>query len=129
MGVIAPCRMVRLGSYKLMYTHGHPVRLYRLDRDPLELDDLSNNAAFAAVKQQLLSALLAGWDPETLSAEVLASQRRRLFLKKVAQRSGRLPDWSYQASRDDSRRYVRSHGAAGAKALARFPFVPPAEGH
>ncbi len=33
-------------------------------------------------------------------------------------------DWSFQATRDDHRRFVRASGAARAKALARFPFVP-----
>jgi hypothetical protein len=37
------------------------------------------------------------------------------------------PQWDYQATRDDSRRFVRASGAAGAKARARFPFVPPPE--
>jgi choline-sulfatase len=128
MGVIAPCRMVRRGAHKLLYTHGHPHRLYRLDRDPLELDDLAGRSDSTQVEGELLSAVLDGWDPRAVLADVLASQRRRLFLKDVMRRSGRLPHWSYQASRDDSRRYVRSHGAAGAKARARFPYVPPPDG-
>jgi choline-sulfatase len=125
MGVIAPCRMVRRGVHKLMYTHGHPHRLYRLDSDPLELEDRAGRPEAAAVERELLSAVLDRWDPAAVLADVLASQRRRLLLKEVARRSGRLPDWSYQASRDDRSRYVRSNGAAGAKALARFPYVPP----
>ncbi len=126
MGVIAPCRMARRGAFKLMYTHGHPHRLYRLDRDPLELEDVAGSEALAEVEAALLATILERWNPEAVLAEVLNSQRRRLFLKSVARQSGRLPDWTYQAMRDDSRRYVRGHGAAGAKALARFPYVPPA---
>jgi len=56
--------------------------------------------------------------------DVLASQRRRLFLKQAATASGVDHDWSWQAMRDDHRRFVRASGAAGAKARARFPFVP-----
>jgi len=55
--------------------------------------------------------------------DVLASQRRRLFLKQAAAASGVDHDWSWQATRDDHRRFVRASGAAGAKARARFPFV------
>jgi len=61
---------------------------------------------------------------------ILASQRRRHFLKDVAQRSGRYPNWAFQHVVDDTRRYVRGGGTAGptgAKALARFPFVEPAK--
>ena len=39
----------------------------------------------------------------------------------AAKASGKLPDWSYQVGRDDSKRFVRASGAAGAKARARFP--------
>ena len=60
-----------------------------------------------------------------LLGDVRASQRRRLYLKEAAMRSGHPVSWDFQASRDDSRRFVRAHGAAGAKARARFPFVPP----
>jgi choline-sulfatase len=125
MGVVAPCRMARRGPFKLMYTHGHPHRLYRLDRDPLELEDLAGTHEVADVESSLLATVLDRWDPAAVLAQVLDSQRRRLFLREVTRRSGRLPDWSYQAMRDDSRRYVRGHGAAGAKALARFPYVRP----
>jgi len=52
---------------------------------------------------------------------VLASQRRRLVLKAANAASKPAHDWSYQATTNDARRFVRSSGAAGAKARARFP--------
>ncbi len=125
MGVIAPARMIRRGDFKYIYTHGHPAQLYDLGKDPHELHDLAGQAEWNSVEADLRSRLLDGWDPEAVHRQILASQRRRLFLKEVARRSGRFPDWSYQASRDDSKRFVRANGAAGAKARARFPFVPP----
>ncbi|RPI48331.1 MAG: choline-sulfatase, partial [Betaproteobacteria bacterium] len=39
-GVLAPCRMVRRGPYKYIFVHGHDAQLFRLDRDPRELDNL-----------------------------------------------------------------------------------------
>jgi choline-sulfatase len=125
MGVIAPCRMLRQGDLKYWYTHGHPAQLYDLASDPLELRDLASDASHAAVRATLHAELMRGWNPEQVMASVLASQRRRLFLKETARRSGRLPDWSFQAWRDDHTRYVRASGAAGAKARARFPYVKP----
>lgn len=125
MGVIAPCRMIRRGAFKLMYTHGHPVQLYDLESDPFELENLAENPGYAGIVSRLRGDILEQWDPDEVQASVLASQRRRLFIRDVARRSGKQPDWSFQACRDDRKRYVRSDGAAGAKARARFPLVPP----
>ena len=126
MGVVAPCRMVREGDWKLMHTHGHPDRLYDLARDPLELEDRIGDPACAAVRDRLRAILHDGWDGESVLAAVLASQKRRRFLQSAVATSGAPPDWTYQASRDDRKRFVRgggNAGAAGAKARARFPFV------
>jgi choline-sulfatase len=125
MGVIAPCRMIRQGRFKYIHTHGHPPQLFDLQADPQELRNLAGDPSAAIVEAQLRDALLAGWDGDAVLRDVLASQRRRLYLKEAAARSGVVPDWNFQASRDDSRRFVRATGAAGAKARARFPFVPP----
>ena len=123
MGVIAPCRMVRQGRWKYVYTHGHPAQLFDLEADPRELSNRAGQPLVAEVEARLLAAVLAGWDADAVHRDVLASQRRRLFLKQAAAASGVDHDWSWQATRDDHRRFVRASGAAGAKARARFPFV------
>lgn len=125
MGVIAPCRMIRRGDHKYVHTHGHPPQLYDLADDPCELLNRAGDPACSAIEARLRERLLADWDGEAVLQRVLASQRRRLYLKAAAQRSGAPPAWDYQASRDDHQRFVRAHGAAGAKARARYPFVPP----
>lgn len=125
MGVIAPARMIRRGPHKLVYTHGHPNQLYDLVADPRELVNLAGTPAMANLEATLLGELLEGWDPERVLRDVLASQRRRLFVKAASTATDAAPDWSYHASSDDSKRFVRAGGAAGAKARARFPFVPP----
>jgi choline-sulfatase len=124
MGVCAPCRMIRHGRYKYVYTHGHPAQLYDLQADPVELDDLHGRPEHAAVEAKLRARLLDNWDPEAVFSAIMASQRRRLFLNKVARSSGQATNWSFQAFRDDQKRFVRA-AASGTKARARFPFVPP----
>ena len=121
MGVVAPCRMIRRGRHKLMYAHGEKPLLFDVQADPRELDDLAGTPGAAEHERALLGELLAGWDPDQQLAAVLADQKRRLFIKAAAAASGNLPDWSYQAERDDAKRFVRASGAAGAKARARFP--------
>ncbi|MEJ8840291.1 choline-sulfatase [Ramlibacter sp. AN1133] len=125
MGVIAPARMVRRGSHKYIHTHGHPPQLFDLRADPDELRNLAGREDVAAIESELRAAVLRDWDGDAVLRRVLASQRRRLYLKEAAAATEPRPTWDYQAHRDDSQRFVRSHGAAGAKALARFPFVAP----
>jgi len=124
MGVIAPCRMVREGPFKYLYTHGHPAQLFDLADDPHELRNRAGDPALATVEAALRAAVLDGWDADAVQRDVLASQRRRLFLKRAQAASGSAPDWNHHARPDDDRRFVRASGAAGAKARARFPFVP-----
>ncbi|MFA7669477.1 MAG: choline-sulfatase [Burkholderiaceae bacterium] len=123
MGVIAPARMLRQDDFKLIYTHGYPLQLYHLQEDPDELRNLAQETRYQPDVDRLLSSLMEDWDPDALHKDILASQKRRLFLKDVAAQSGRFPDWSFRAVRDDTSRYVRSSGAAGAKAKARFPHI------
>jgi choline-sulfatase len=123
MGVVAPCRMVREGRWKYFYTHGHPPQLFDLDTDPRELHNRAGSPELTEVEARLRAAVLDGWNADDVHRDVLASQRRRLFLTRAAAASGAVHDWSYQATRDDTRRFVRASGAAGAKARARFPFV------
>ena len=129
-GVCAASRMVREGRYKYVYTRGLPPMLFDLVADPHELENLAGSAAAAEAEARLRTRALEGWDPERVHARILASQRRRHFLRDVAQRSGRYPNWAYQPFADASRRYVRGGGTAGptgAKARARFPYVEPAK--
>lgn len=130
MGVCAPCRMVRRGRHKYIYTHGNPAQLYDLENDPRELHNLAGGPDSSAVGRDLLQLVLRGWDPESVTERVLHSQKRRLFIDRVARDSGCFPNWSYVVRPDDARRFVRGAGTAGGtvtvKGRARFPSVPTA---
>ena len=129
-GVCRASRMIRSGRYKYIYTHGLPPMMFDLQDDPDELVNLAGQHSVRAIESQLLKRVLAGWDPEAVHARILASQNRRLFLSRVAQQSGRYPNWAYQPFVDESTRYIRGAGATGPTAVkgrARFPFVPPVQ--
>ena len=122
-GIRAPCRMVRRGRFKYMYTHGFPGMLYDLEADPLEIANLVDRPDMAQIAQEMHAAVLGGWDPEDINARCLESQRRRRFVQRA---TGGEPYWAYKVRAEDDRRFVRNAGAAPTKAKARFPYVEPA---
>jgi choline-sulfatase len=127
-GVIAPSRMVRRGRWKYVSTLGVPPLLFDLREDPRELRDLAGRPEVANIEAALRERLLADWDPQDIDRRVRASQRRRLFLRELAMKSGAFPDWTFEARTGDRDRFVRpstASGAIGAKPRARFPFVQP----
>ncbi|MCA3139869.1 MAG: choline-sulfatase [Rhodocyclaceae bacterium] len=126
-GVCAPARMVRRGRWKYVYTEGLPPMLFDLEDDPRELHDRAGEASLRAIEGMLHRRLLEGWDPQDIARRVADSQRRRLFLKAVCEAED-YPAWTWTPPVDARRQYVRAGGSVGptnAKALARFPFVPP----
>ena len=127
-GVCAPSRMLRTGRHKLVVTAGLRPMLFDLHADPHELHDLAGDPAHAELERAMRARLLQDWDPSAVDARIRASQRRRLFLRDLAQRTGRFPSWTFEARPGDDGRFVRpaTHGGAvGAKPRARFPFVQP----
>ena len=68
-------RMVRSGSWKLIYTHGDPPQLFDLANDPHERDDLADDPLHASIRDRLVARVLDGWDPEQVAARI---RERRL---------------------------------------------------
>jgi choline-sulfatase len=121
-GVIAPCRMIRRGEHKYIYTHGHPPLLYNTTQDPLELDNLAGQPDVAAVEAELARDILVDWDPATINDACIQSQKERLFIQET---TGGEPNWAYLSRPGDGSRFVRNAGATQAKQKARYPFVEP----
>lgn len=122
-GPCVPCRMVRKGRFKFIYTHGHPALLYDLDADPSELNNLAADAAFADVLADLSAHALTDWDPDALTARVLKSQQQRKVIKSTP---GAPPQWDFIARKGDEARFVRAQGVDATKSRLRLPQVPEA---
>jgi choline-sulfatase len=131
MGVCAPCRMIRMGRLKYLYTHGFESQLFDLERDPLELNNLSGDPAHSQHEQELRLRIFSDWNPDELNKRILQSQaERRVIYKAMSKSRGRTNNWSHLVGPDDARRFVRGGGETGGtvavKSRARFPYVPPA---
>lgn len=116
-GVTGPCCMLRRGRWKYIYTHGHPDLLYDMEGDP---NEMSNRAqAEPEILSRLKDAILSRWNPREITRQVLASQARRKFINSLP--DSMQPVWDYQASTDDTRRFVRRGSARVIKVKKRWP--------
>lgn len=79
-GVHAPCLLARRGPFKYLYVHEHEERLYDLETDPDELENLVADPRYRETVLELKRALLEQFDPEAISQAALSSQRARRFV-------------------------------------------------
>jgi choline-sulfatase len=123
-GAIAPCLMVKEGDLKLIWSSKDGAQLYDLAEDPLELTNRCDDPSYRERLAALMELILENWDPDAMSKEIVASQRRRLFL--LAATKATLPVWDFEPRTDVSAQYVRSGmSPAVVKGKARFPPVSP----
>jgi len=93
-GVYATCFMVRKGKYKYIYIHEHDEQLFDLEKDPEEWDNLAHRAEYASIREELKRFILNRFDPDHIEKQLRESLKKRQFLKKAMQKTGR--DWLYQ---------------------------------
>jgi choline-sulfatase len=72
-----PRAFLRSGRYKYVYNHTAESRLYDLEADPYEMNDLSGRPEHAEVEAKLRARLLADWDPDDIELRVIRAQARR----------------------------------------------------
>ncbi len=119
-GPCVPCRMVRKGAYKYIYTHGHDEQLFNLSIDPNELNDLSQSSEHQNIKGELNSLVFQGWDPKQVDVRVKQSQRRRISINSAG---GKQPTWDYVYRLGDDSRFVRNREVDGTKGKYRLPLI------
>ncbi|WP_165452493.1 sulfatase-like hydrolase/transferase [Paenibacillus thalictri] len=94
-----PARMIRTENYKLVYYHGYSaLQLFDLDKDPHEVNDVSESSDYAGVKQRLLSRLTEHWDGEELLRRRDRKRPDHEYMKKWGQTvgMGKLDLWDYE---------------------------------
>lgn len=87
-------RMIRAGRWKLNYYHGTRPQLFDLEADPNEMNDLAEAPATAALRDDLVRRVLAGWDPEKIARRMARRRRNKELLHDWAHAVG--PAESYQ---------------------------------
>ena len=117
-GPCVPCRMVKKGTFKYIFTYGRPDLLFDLGADPNELVNLAEDATHLPVLSELQGICMRDYNPEALMAKIVKSQRRRSF---IANLPGKKPNWDYIAFQGDSDRYVRRDGVDATKSRLRLP--------
>ena len=70
--------MIRHGRWKYIHHVGYRPELFDLESDPGETTDLAERPDMAPVLAECEAALLRICDPEAVSAEAFADQRRRI---------------------------------------------------
>jgi len=96
-GATTPLLMVKQDHIKYVYSAVDPQQLFDLEQDPHEQTNQIDNPEYSTNREQLSKLVQDHWDVETLSHDIVASQRRRLFLREVLAK-GKLHDWDFAAT-------------------------------
>ena len=120
-GALAPIVMLRRGTHKFVHSAADPDQLFDLEANPDERRNLASEPSQAAAVAVFRAEVARRWDLARLHQDVLASQRRRLFVAG-ALRQGVQAHWDHQPVRDASRQYIRNGARLDdLEAMARFP--------
>lgn len=81
-------RMVRQNidgvAWKLIYYHGDDPQLFNLTDDPAEVNDLAQDKAYQTVREQLVSRVLDGWNPDEIDVTMAAKRSDNQILSAWA---------------------------------------------
>jgi choline-sulfatase len=124
-GVYAPALMLRQDGMKYVHCRTDPPMLFDLNKDPLELKNVADDPAYAKVGERLKGEIDRRWNYSALERDILASQKRRLFVQQALLK-GKWTGWDHQPLVDATRAYVRGAvdpSTTATKARRRLPFV------
>ena len=120
-GAIAPCLMVRRGTFKSISCDADPPQLFDLSADPLELENLAGHPDFEQTESDLVAIAAERWDAPAIHEQVLTSQRRRRLVYAALHR-GRISPWDFVPVSDAAGRYIRNESPLVATdRLGRLP--------
>jgi choline-sulfatase len=123
-GAVAPLYMLRRGPWKFIHSPVDPDQLYHLADDPEEANNLAIDHPLA---KTMRAEVEAKFDIARIHAEVLESQKSRLFMFD-AMKNGSLFPWDFQPLRKASEQYTRNHMSVTDRDLqSRFPSAPDIE--
>lgn len=118
-----PLLMIRRGPYKYIHCDVDPAQLFDVISDPMERNNLAQQADYQTIAQSFYAEVTARWDSDKIRRDVLATQRQRHAVH-AAMQQGALVSWDYQPVRDASQEFVRNHIEwTELASKARFP--PP----
>jgi len=84
-------RMIRKGSYKLIYVPEEEVVLYDLENDPGEWNNLATDPKYAKIVTELKKIAMKGWEDYKRYDEMrYQSEERRISINKLPR-----PNWDY----------------------------------
>jgi choline-sulfatase len=109
-GVVQPMRGIIKDSIKLVTVHEEEPLLFDLKKDPNELNNEYSNPEYAERREELMTYLLDGYDPEEQRSKVLASQQNRHWIQEAFSK-GNSPQWDAKPYFDGGKRYVRDFDA------------------
>ena len=124
-GVYAPALMLRIDGMKYVHCRTDPPMLFDLKKDACERQNVADDPAYAEVANRLQAEIDRRWNYDRLEHDILASQRRRLFVQQSLLK-GQWTGWDHQPFVDATRAYVRGAvdpNTTATKARRRLPFV------
>ena len=91
---------------KYIYVNREAPQLYDISKDPGEWNNSAGRPEYAEIERELREYILNRFDPDEIERRVLASQRRRLFIRD-AMKHGKRNSWDYQPFVDETKRFKR----------------------
>ena len=106
-GAAAPQIMIRNKQYKYIYSGSDPELLYDLEQDPNERHNCIAEPGLSDLVKEFRAQIVEKWDIPSLTQDVVLSQERRLFLRKVLH-IRKFADWDFVATDQAAQQCLRS---------------------